>query len=232
MSDQTAADLNRRRHLMPEMEGMTARWYARQRGTPSQLALYREQAARLTAGLADGATVLEIAPGPGFHAIEVARLGRFPVTGLDISRTMVEIARENATAAGVAVDFRLGDASAMPFADDSFDVIVCQAAFKNFRQPVSALDEMHRVLRPGGLAVIQDMRREASTADIDREVRKQELGAVNGFIVRRILAWLRSRAHSAAQFERLAAESRFGSCATEANGIEIEVRLRKEGTNA
>jgi len=133
MSNQTTVDLNRRRHLLPEMEGLTARWYARQRGTPSQLALYRDQAARLTAGLADGAAVLEVAPGPGFHAIEVARLGRFPVTGLDISHTMVGIAGENATAAGVSVDFRLGDASAMPFADGSFDVIVCQAAFKNFR---------------------------------------------------------------------------------------------------
>jgi len=90
---------------------------------------------------------------------------------------------------------------------------------------------MHRVLRPGGLAVIQDMRREATTADIDREVGHQELGAVNGFIVRRILAVLRNRAHSTAQFERLAAESRFGSCAIRAEGIEIEVRLRKEATD-
>jgi len=231
MSNQTTVDLNQRRHLLPEMEGLTARWYTRQRGTPSQLALYRDQAARLTAGLADGAAVLEVAPGPGFHAIEVARLGRFPVTGLDISHTMVDIARENATAAGVSVDFRLGDASAMPFADGSFDVIVCQAAFKNFRQPVSALDEMHRVLRPGGLAVIQDMRKEATAAEIDREVRHQELGAVNGFVVRRVLAALRNRAHSTAQFERLAAESRFGSCAIRAEGIEIEVRLRKEATH-
>ena len=231
MSSQTTADLNRRRHLLPEMEGLTARWYTRLRGTPSQLALYRDQAAQLTAGLADGAAVLEVAPGPGFHAIEVARLGRFPVTGLDISRTMVDIARENATSAGVSVDFRHGDASAMPFADGSFDVIVCQAAFKNFRQPVSALDAMHRVLRPGGLAVIQDMHKEATTAEIDREVRRQELGTVNGFIVRRVLAALRNRAHSTAQFERLAAESRFGSCAIRAEGIEIEVRLRKEATD-
>ena len=123
----THTGLNRRRFLLPEMEGMTARWYARQRGTPSQIAVYREQAAQLTAGLADGAAVLEVAPGPGYFAIEVAKLDRFEVTGADISRTMVEIARQNAAAAGVAVDFEHGDATAMPFADDSFDLIVCQA---------------------------------------------------------------------------------------------------------
>jgi len=214
--------------LLPEMEGMTARWYARQRGTPSQMALYREQAAQLTAGLPDDAAVLEVAPGPGYLAIEVAKLARFQVTGLDISRTMVEIARENATAAGVAVDFQHGDATAMPFAESSFDLIVCQAAFKNFRRPVIAFDEMHRVLRPGGLAVIQDMRKEATTADIDREVRSQDLGGVNGFITRRILAGLRNRAYTTAQFERLVAESRFSACTIHSEGMGIEVRLRKE----
>jgi ubiquinone/menaquinone biosynthesis C-methylase UbiE len=221
------AALNRRRYLLPEMEGMTARWYARQRGTPSQIAQYREQAARLTAGLPDGAVVLEVAPGPGYLSIEVAKLGRFAVTGLDISRTMVQIARENATASGVVVDFQNGDATAMPFAEGSFDLIVCQAAFKNFRRPLSALDEMHRVLRPGGLAVVQDMRNEATSAEIDQEVRSQGLGAVNGFIVRRVLTGLRNRAYSTAQFERLAAESRFGSAAIQADGIGLEVKLRK-----
>src|SRR5262245_27151270 len=100
MTTDTRDVRNRRRLLLPEMEGMTARWYARQRGTPSQVAVFREQAARLTAGLPSGADVLEVAPGPGYLAVELARPARFQVTGLDISRTMVEIAHENATAAG------------------------------------------------------------------------------------------------------------------------------------
>src|SRR5258708_4192449 len=124
MTDQRNLAVNRRRHLLPEMEGTTARWYARQRGTPSQIALFRQQAAELTAGLPKGADVLEVAPGPGYLAVEMARLGHVKVTGLDISRTMVEIAGENARAAGVAVDLRHGDATAMPFADESFDLVV------------------------------------------------------------------------------------------------------------
>ena len=90
------------------------------------------------------------------------------MTGLDISRTMVEIATEQARRDGVAVDFRHGDATAMPFPDGSFDLIVCQAAFKNFLDPVAALNEMHRVLRPGGTAVIQDLNADATRPRICR----------------------------------------------------------------
>ena len=227
LTNKTSTAVNRRRLLLPEMEGMTARWYARQRGTPSQIAVFRQQAAQLTAGLPNGAGVLEVAPGPGYLAIEIARLRRFQVTGLDISRTMVEIATENATTAGVGVVFRHGDATAMPFADESFDLIVCQAAFKNFRRPVSALNEMHRVLRQGGVAVIQDLRRDASAADIDQEVKSQKLGALNGFITKRILARLRNRAYSTLQFERLVTESSFPTSEVNTDGIGLEVRLHR-----
>lgn len=140
--------------------------YAKVRSSEPQIAGYRRQAAQLTKGLPKGAKVLEVAPGPGYLAIEMARLGRFQVTGLDFSRTFVQIASENARQDGVKVDFHHGDAAVMPFAPDSFDLIVCQAAFKNFTYPETALSEMHRVLRSGGTAVIQDMNRDATHADI------------------------------------------------------------------
>jgi SAM-dependent methyltransferase len=57
------------------------------------------------------------------------------VTTLDISQSFVKIAQENAKRAGVAVDVRQGNAAAMPFADASFDYVVCMAAFKNFVPP-------------------------------------------------------------------------------------------------
>ena len=174
--------------------------------------------------------MLEVAPGPGYFAIEMARLGRFHVTGLDISHTFVGIARENARQAGVSVDFQQGDASGMPFADGSFDRIVCQAAFKNFSRPGKALDQMHRVLRDGGTAVIQDMRQDASDATIREEVNGMRLGPVNAFMTRRTLGMLRRRAYTKEQFERLAAASAFGGCEIEASGIGMEVRLKKHST--
>ena len=174
----------RRRLLLPEMEGGAARRYARQRGTEGQLAECRREAARLTAGLAEGARVLEVAPGPGYLSLEMARSGRLHVTGLDISRTMVEIATQKAREQGVAAEFRQGDVSEMPFAGQSFDLVVTQAAFKNFRRPLAALQEMHRVLREGGTAVVQDMSHEATRADIAREVRGMEQRGVSALITR------------------------------------------------
>jgi ubiquinone/menaquinone biosynthesis C-methylase UbiE len=214
--------------LLPEMEGWMARWYARQRATESQLAADRKQATELTHGLPSGARVLEIAPGPGYLAIEIARLGRFEVTGLDISRTFVEIARENARKAGVTVDFRHGDAAAVPFETDSFDLVVCQGAFKNFTEPVCALDEMHRVLRPGGSAIIQDLSKDAANADINREVIAMKLGRFDALATRFMLETiLRRRAYTPAQFERLVAESAFRACDIRKDGIGLEVRLKR-----
>src|SRR5882672_4669398 len=116
----------------PEMEGAVARWYAGIRSSGIQVDECRRQASRLTAGLPAGAEVLEVAPGPGYLAIEMARTGRVQVTGLDISQSFVQIASENAEKAGVSAAFRQGDAAQMPFAAESFDLVVCQAAFKNF----------------------------------------------------------------------------------------------------
>jgi len=209
------------------MEGIVARRYAELRRSGSQIDEWREQAAQLTATLPDGADVLEVAPGPGYFAIELARLGRFRVTGLDISRTFVDIASENARQAGVSVDFRRGDAASMPLADESFDLIVCQAAFKNFAQPARALEEMYRVLRAGGMAVIQDMSRDASNADIGREVSRMRLGRVSAFMTNWTLRVLRRRAYTSERFRELAAASPFGTCEIQAGGIGLDVRLKK-----
>ena len=209
------------------MEGIVARWYTKIRRSGSQIEGWGKQAAHLTGGLPDGADVLEVAPGPGYFAIEMARLDRFHVTGLDISHTFVEIARENARQAGASVDFQQGNASGMPFAEGSFDLIICQAAFKNFSQPGKAIDEMYRVLRDGGMAVIQDMWKEAPDATIRAEVNSMQLGPVNAFMTGWTLRTLRRRAYTKEQFERLATASAFGGSEIETSGIGIEVRLKK-----
>jgi ubiquinone/menaquinone biosynthesis C-methylase UbiE len=213
------------RFRIPEMEGRTAHWYARQRGTESQLRENGRQADRLTEGLPAGAAILEVAPGPGYFAVDLAKRG-YQVAGLDISRTMVQIATEYDRQAGTTVDFRHGDAAELPFGADSFDLVVCQAAFKNFRHPLRALDEMHRVLRPGGTAVIQDLNRAATRADIAAEVRGMRLNPPNAAATRLTLGWLRRRAHPAAEFRRLAGRSAFGGCEINTDGVSLEVRLR------
>jgi len=134
------------------MEGAVARWYAAL--TKKSLVEFETLARRVAGEISPGSSVLEVAPGPGYIAIELAKLGDYRVTGLDISATFVEIARSNAASANVQAQFQRGDASRMPFDGERFDYIVCRAAFKNFSAPVAALQEMCRVLKPGGRALI------------------------------------------------------------------------------
>lgn len=145
------------------MEGSIARWY--EKNTARDMEEFRRLAGRIAGLVPAGGAILEVAPGPGFLSVELARRG-FRVTGLDISKTFVDLARNNAARAGVDVRFEQGNASRMPFADQGFDFLVCRAAFKNFADPVGALEEMHRVLKPGGRGLIIDLRRDASMAEI------------------------------------------------------------------
>jgi ubiquinone/menaquinone biosynthesis C-methylase UbiE len=226
-----ATETRRWRLKGPEMEGLVARWYARIRHSGSQLEAYRKQAFQFTQDLQPGSEVLEVAFGPGYLAIEMARPGRLHVTGLDISRSFVAIASENAQKEKVSVDFRWGDSAVMPFAAESFDLVVCQAAFKNFVQPGSALSEMYRVLRDGGTAVIQDMSSDATHAAIEEEVKQMELGPLSAFMTKGTLEMLKRRAYSPAEFERLAAESPFKACEITTEGIGLEVRLTRQAAN-
>ena len=77
----------------PAMEGRIARWYARNTKGDTR---FRTIAEGVAATLAPGARILEVAPGPGYFAIDLAKRG-FSVTGVDISRTFVENRRRKRT---------------------------------------------------------------------------------------------------------------------------------------
>ena len=148
------------------MEGMVAKWYAANTG--EMMKEYVDLARRISGEIPQGSAVLEVAPGPGYFCIELAKLGSYAITGLDISRTFVKMAAKRAAEAGVKVDFKQGSASRMPLQRDSFDFLLCRAAFKNFGDPVGALQEMCRVLKPGGRGVIIDLNGNASPAEMSR----------------------------------------------------------------
>lgn len=209
------------------MEGAIATWYARNTARdPARFIAV----ARLVAGrVRPGGAVLEVAPGPGYLSIEIARRG-YAVTALDISKSFVRIASENAARNGVAVDVRLGNAAAMPFAAESFDFVVCTAAFKNFREPIAAINEMHRVLKPGGGALIIDLRKDASLRDIADEVRNMHLSAWNTLVTRFIFRHgLLRAAYTADQLTEMACKSTFGGGEVTPRGIGFELLLTKTG---
>jgi len=208
------------------MEGWLARWYTRTRR--KDMEDFHREAAKVARRLSSGSSVLDVATGPGFFAIELAKLGAFRITGLDISRTMVEIAKRNAADAGAKIEFRLGNASALPFERDSFDFVYCSAAFKNFSTPVQALNEMHRVIRPGCEALIADLRKDASLEEINRYVEQSGRSPIDAWMTRfafrhMLLKW----AYSRDEFLNMARQSRFGACQIEMSGLGLEVRFRK-----
>jgi ubiquinone/menaquinone biosynthesis C-methylase UbiE len=206
------------------MEGPIASWYAK--NTASALPEFRALAASIAGELDPGDWVLEVAPGPGYLAVELARLG-LKVSAVDVSRAFVRITAENASRTGVEVDVRQGDAAAMPFEAERFDFVVCRAAFKNFSRPVAALREIRRVLRPGGQALIIDLRREASDGEIADEVARMRLGRLDAFITRGALRSLRRRAYTAPDFVRMIGEAGFSASHIAPSPIGFEIRLTK-----
>ena len=111
-----------------------------------------------------GGKVLDMGTGPGFVAIEVAKLlegtgGQ--VVGMDLSPAMLALAAENATKAGLdgTLSWREGDVKAMPFTDGEFDLIVSNDSLHHWDDPLPVFDEIARVLKDGGRCIIHDSKR-------------------------------------------------------------------------
>jgi len=208
------------------MEGVVAKWYAA--NTAEAMNEYAELAQRIAGELAPGSRVLEVAPGPGYFCIELAKRGPYAITGLDISRTFVKIASHNAAEAGVQVDFQQGSASNMPFPRDSFDFLLCRAAFKNFGKPVEALREMCRVLKPGGRGVIIDLRGDASPSALTRHVDGMGLSPFNRLMTKLAFrTMLLKSAYTKEQFQHMLAQTEFERVEIAEAGIGFEITMRK-----
>lgn len=141
------------------------------RGLPAELPAYapmlaayhRAHAAELRAmiaglPLAPGDRVLDLACGDGVYSCWLAERvgpgGR--VVGVDLSAAYLELARRQVarSPAGSAVSFKLADAYALPFADGSFDLAWCAQSMFSLPDPLGALRELRRVVRPGGAVAV------------------------------------------------------------------------------
>lgn len=102
-------------------------------------------------------TVLDIACGPGIVACFFAQRAAH-VTGLDIVPAMLERARRLQTERQFAnIDWMLGQATALPFANDSLDRVITRFSFHHYIEPAVALAEMKRVCKPGGMVLVADV---------------------------------------------------------------------------
>jgi ubiquinone/menaquinone biosynthesis C-methylase UbiE len=208
------------------IEGLAAKWYAA--NTAEMMKEYVDLARRISGQIPPDSAVLEVAPGPGYFCIELAKLGSYRITGLDISGSMVKIATRKAREAGVRADFKQGSASNIPFPKESFDFLLCRAAFKNFARPVEALQEMCRVLKPGGRAVIIDLKRDASPQEVSREIDGMGLSWFNRIMTKGAFRlMLIKSAYTRAEFEQMLAQTRFSRVEIEENGMGLQIAMTK-----
>jgi ubiquinone/menaquinone biosynthesis C-methylase UbiE len=125
----------------------------------------------------------QLQPAPGDRLLDVApRVER--AVGVDLSDGMLELARSRLSAVPdekrpVNVEFVRAPSDELPFDDASFTALVCTTALHHFPDPQGSIDEMRRVLEPGGRVVIGDMARDAITTKIaDPIMRRFEKGHV------------------------------------------------------
>jgi O-antigen biosynthesis protein len=104
-----------------------------------------------------GRRVLDAGCGVGYGSVLLSASGAAEVTGVDISEAAVE---QSARSAAGSASFVVGDLAALPFADDSFDVVVCFETIEHVPDQERALDELRRVLAPNGLLAISSPNRD------------------------------------------------------------------------
>jgi SAM-dependent methyltransferase len=147
----------------------TGRAWAEDLDYPEELANVPELAAESFAGVANpfalgrlspGERVLDLGSGAGMDSLVAAQMvgERGHVTGIDMTEAMLTKARAAATEMGLAnVDFVEGEAEQLPFADESFDVVISNGVIDLIPDKDAVFSELYRVLAPGGRLQIADV---------------------------------------------------------------------------
>jgi len=170
--------------------------------------------------------VLDIGTGPGWLLLALRRsLPEADLVGVDISAAMVSLAKGNLTRAGCAggVEVTQAGADALPFPDESIDVVVSTGSLHHWKNPVAGLNEVHRVLKPGRWALLYDLVSKVPPAVIRGA--RAEFGRV-----RSSLLWLHSFEepfYSPEEMAALAPATHFGRGETRFVGVLCCLTLQK-----
>ena len=194
-----------------------------------------EPLARLTleaAALRDGQRVLDVACGTGIvarlAAPMVAPTGR--VVGADLNEGMVTVARSFKADGHAPIEWHIADVTALPFPDGAFDLAVCQQGLQFFPDRPAALDDVHRVLAPGGRlfatvwkgvnplfgAIAEGLRRHVGTDAAERALAPFALGDSEA-----VAALMRDRGFEDVAVETIPIDRRIGP-AEESIPLEID----------
>lgn len=191
---------------------------------------YSQVADEIVAGFKSG-LMLDLGTGPGYLPIEIVkRAPEIKIIGIDLSRRLIQMARENAAGAGLTnqLSFEIGNAARLRFDDAAFDMVISTGMLHSLKKPVLVFQEIYRLLKTGGRAWIWDP---ANVTDyIDREKWKASLSMRERFFL-----WLFKliRLHKPpATYERnqvvaMIKDIGFEHYRIDAIGKEIRIKLRK-----
>ncbi len=113
-----------------------------------------------------GSRVLDVACGTGNTSLAAARR-RAHVTGIDVASALIDRARLRAEAEGLkTIDFQVGDATILPYADNSFDYVVSTFGAVFLPDQAAAAKELARVVRPGGTIALTAWARQSLPSDV------------------------------------------------------------------
>ena len=170
--------------------------------------------------------VLDIGTGPGWLLVALRRtLPEAELIGVDISPAMAATARKNIKSAGYETEIHVGAAAAeaLPLDDETCNVVVSTGSLHHWKHPSAALNEVHRVLKTGGYALIYDLVRKLPP-EVAKAARR-EFGSL-----RTGMLWLHSFEepfYSAQEMESLVPATAFGKGQTDFVGILCCLILQK-----
>lgn len=122
---------------------------------------WRKRAIRIISQHYRNPSILDVATGTGDLAIAAMKLNPVRITGIDISRKMLEIGRIKLDRKGLSdrIELLQSDSEKMPFRDETFDVAMVAFGVRNFSDPLNGLKEMNRVIRNDGMIMVLEFSR-------------------------------------------------------------------------
>ncbi len=162
-------------------------------GADSPFARHSANATSWVEPLSEDMLVLDVACGAAHVAEEIAPHVR-QVVGIDLTPDLLRLGADRLEEAGVVnVLLQEGNASALPFLDHTFDLVLCRSALHHFRSPSATVQEMARVCRPGGRVAVSDMVApsagvRAAFDDLHRHLDPSHMGVLLGDEIVELLA--------------------------------------------
>ncbi|MFC1509523.1 class I SAM-dependent methyltransferase [Candidatus Omnitrophota bacterium] len=175
-------------------------------------------------------SILDVGTGPGRLLVKLHdHSPELKITGLDMSGGMIRQAGKNLKQAGLSdsIDLHIGKAGELPYPDNAFKMVVSTGSMHHWKDPVACLNDIFRILRRGGSALIYDMVSDTPPYILKETAR--EFGKL-----KTLLMWIHAFEepfYSTENFETIARSSLFQECSTRFVGVLFCLILTKKSSN-